>query len=140
MDQVQVELVQRSFARASRIGPNVAATFYAELFAIEPSLRALFKADVIVQGRKLMDMLEYVVNGLSDPETISPDVRDLAVRHVSHGVEARHYALVGTALLRTLKHELGAEFTPETRAAWASAYALLSSLMREAAYGPPRTL
>ena len=63
MDQRQIELVQRSFARASRIGPHVAATFYSELFAIDPSLRALFKTDMIVQGQKLMNMLDQVVTG-----------------------------------------------------------------------------
>jgi hemoglobin-like flavoprotein len=51
-------------------------------------------------------------------------------------VEARHYAQVGTALMRTLKHELGAEFTPEARAAWNAAYMLLAETMIEAAYAP----
>lgn len=142
MDQQQIDLVQRSFARASRIGPHVAATFYAELFAIEPALRSLFKGDMIAQGRKLIDMLDYVVTGLGDPEAILPAVRDLAVRHVAYGVEARHYGVVGTAIMRTLRHELGAEFTAETRAAWTAAYQLISDVMREAAYEPtaPRTL
>jgi hemoglobin-like flavoprotein len=45
-------------------------------------------------------------------------------------VEAHHYGLVGTALLRTLRHELGSEFTNETRAAWVAAYAFLADEMR----------
>lgn len=139
MDQRQIELVQRSFARAAKHGPHVAATFYAELFTIEPSLKALFRGDMIVQGHKLMTMLKQVVAGLSEPETMLPIARELAVRHVAYGVEAHHYALVGTALLRTLRHELGAEFTAETRTAWATAYQLLSDEMREAAYGPARS-
>jgi hemoglobin-like flavoprotein len=135
MDQRQIMLVQQSFARAARIGPHVAATFYGELFAIDPSLRALFKTDMIAQGRKLMEMLAYVVDGLNDAEAMLPQVRELAVRHVAYGVEPHHYATVGTALLRTLRHELGADFTAETRAAWTAAYQLLSDVMREAAYG-----
>lgn len=135
MDQRQVDLVQQSFARAARVGPHLAATFYHELFAIEPSLRALFKNDMVVLGQKLINMLTYIVNGLEAPEDILPALRELGVRHVDYGVEARHYATVGTALLRTLRHELGSEFTHETRAAWIAAYQLLSDEMCEAAYG-----
>jgi nitric oxide dioxygenase len=134
MDQPQIDLVQQSFARASRVSAHVAATFYAELFAIEPGLRSLFKSDMIAQGEKLMSTLQVVVNGLNDPDTVLPTLRELALRHVGYGVEARHYALVGTALLRTLRHELGADFTPETRAAWAAAYQLIADAMRQAAY------
>lgn len=136
MDRAQIKLVQQCFARASRLGPHVAATFYAELFAIDPSLKALFKGDIIAQGRKIMDMLAQLVDGLSEPETIAPIVRELALRHVAYGVEARHYPIVGTALLRTLRHELGADFTPEARAAWSAVYDRLSAAMCEAAYGP----
>ena len=140
MNQHQTDLVQRSFARASRVGPHVAATFYAELFAIEPSLRALFRCDMIVQGEKLMTMLTRIVAGLNEPATMLPELGDLAVRHVGYGVEARHYAVVGVALLRTLQHELGGDFTPETRAAWAGAYQLISDAMRQAAYEPEAEL
>jgi nitric oxide dioxygenase len=134
MTPTQIELVQASFARASKIGPHVAATFYAELFAIDPGLRPLFKGDVIVQGEKLMAMLGHLVTSLAAPDAIPKTARDLAVRHVAYGVEAQHYALVGTALLRTLRHELGPEFTTDVRAAWIAAYQLLSGAMTEAAY------
>lgn len=140
MEQRQIELVRLTFARAAKVGPHVAATFYNELFAIEPALRSLFKGDMVVQGEKLMAMLGQIVAGLDRPETILPAARDLAIRHVGYGVEAQHYVMVGTALMRTLRHELGAELTPEARAAWAAAYQLLSDVMREAAYGAPRTV
>ena len=37
--------------------------------------------------------------------------------------------------MRTLKHELGADFTAEARAAWTAAYQQIADVMREAAYG-----
>jgi hemoglobin-like flavoprotein len=136
MDERQIELVRQSFERAARIKAHMAATFYAELFAIDPSLRPLFQGDMIVQGQKLMNTLRFVVEGLSQPAGILPAVQALAIRHLDYGVEQRHYTQVGTALMRTLAHELGPAFTPETRAAWTAAYQLLSSAMIEAAYGP----
>src|SRR6185503_8967152 len=105
------------------------ATFYAELFAIDPTLRAMFKGDMIVQSEKLMKTLRALVEGLASPDAMLPVVRQLAVKHLDYGVEARHYATVGTALLRTLRHELAAEFTPETREAWAAAYQFLADVM-----------
>lgn len=136
MNERQVDLVEQSFARAARASAHVAATFYRELFAIEPALRPMFKSDMIAQGEKLMHMLGYLISGLRRPEAILPTLRALATSHVGYGVEPRHYTMVGTALMRTLKHELGAEFTPETRAAWAAAYQMVSDAMCEAAYGP----
>jgi hemoglobin-like flavoprotein len=137
MDHKQVELIQNTFAKAAKIAPHLAATFYAELFAIAPTLRPMFKGDVILQGEKLMTMLGQIVSGLDEPEKILPIVQALGRGHVGYGVEASHYALVGTALMRALRHELGAEFTPEARAAWAEAYQFLCDAMCEAAYGPP---
>jgi nitric oxide dioxygenase len=137
MDERPTTLVQQSFARAALIGPHVAATFYAELFAIDPSLRAMFPRDMIIQGHKLMSMLANLVAGLNEPETITPTLETLARSHVAYGVKAQHYAMVGTALMRTLRHELGGAFTPEVQAAWVSAYQFLSQSMIEAAYGEP---
>lgn len=88
------------------------------------------------QGRKLLTTLAFVVRGLDKPEQIVPAAEQLAIKHVDYGVTARHYTLVGNALLRTLKKGLGDDFTPEVRAAWVAAYQLLADVMRAAAYGP----
>lgn len=136
MDTHDVALVQRSFEKAAGLGEAVAEIFYAELFAIDPSLQAMFKGDMKEQGRKLLTTLAFVVRGLDQPEKILAPAQALAVKHVDYGVTSRHYTYVGNALLRTLKKGLGDDFTPETRAAWVSAYQLLADVMREAAYGP----
>lgn len=132
----QIELLQTTFQRVMRISAHFAATFYAELFAIDPSARAKFKGDMIRQGHALMATLAHVVETIGDRERMAPLLRDLAVRHVGYGVEPRHYPMVGTALLRTLKHELGGDFTQEAREAWASAYKIVSDIMLAAANDP----
>ena len=134
MNERQIQLVQHSFERASRIGAHLAATFYAELFAIDPSLRGMFKGDMIVQGQKLLNTLRFVVENLRQTETLLPVVRTLALKHLDYGVEAQHYSHVGIALMRTMKHELAAEFTPEAHQAWRAAYQLLADAMIGAAY------
>lgn len=136
MDQRQIALVQQTFEKAAGLGEKVAEIFYDELFAIDPSLRAMFKGDLREQGRKLLTTLAFVVRGLHTPDKIVPAAQKLAVKHLDYGVTARHYTLVGNALLRTLKKGLGDDFTPDVRDAWVAAYQVLADVMREAAYGP----
>jgi hemoglobin-like flavoprotein len=138
MTPAQVNLVQTSFAKVAPIAETAAGLFYTRLFEIAPEVRPLFKGSTIEQGRKLMAALSMIVKGLSNPATVLPEVRLLAVRHVNYGVKPDHYVLVGEALIWTLEKGLGDEFTPETREAWVTAYTTLSSVMIEEAYGNVR--
>jgi hemoglobin-like flavoprotein len=131
----QIDLVQQSFRRVLPIRAQAAALFYQRLFAIDPTTRPLFaRADLAAQGAKLMAAIGFVVGALRRPDDVLPVARTLARRHVGYGVREAHYASVGAALLWALERGLGgAEFTPETRDAWAAAYDLLASVMTEAA-------
>ncbi len=137
MTPTQVKLIQDSFAKVAPISAQAAALFYGRLFEIAPEVKPLFKGDMKDQGRKLMATLAVVVNGLSDLNSILPAASTLAERHVAYGVTPDHYAPVGAALLWTLERGLGAQWTQELAAAWAAAYATLSSFMIGEAYGGP---
>ena len=52
---------------------------------------------------------------------------------IGYGVKDEHYEIVGGALLWTLGQGLGDAFTPEVEEAWAEAYGLLATVMKEAA-------
>ena len=95
--------------------------------------RALFKNDMVEQGRNLTAMISVAVGSLSKPERIRLAVRQLGERHAAYGVERRHYELVGTALIWMLDKVLGEAFTPEVKAAWWATYAFLAEAMQEAA-------
>lgn len=130
MTPSQVLLVQRSFEDVRPIAAQAARLFYDRLFTLDPSLRHLFRGDMEVQGAKLMQTIGTVVQGLSSPDTIRPAVAALGDRHRGYGVTEAHYDTVGEALLWTLEQGLGAGFTPDVKAAWASAYAMLASAMQ----------
>lgn len=132
MTPQQITLVQQSFAQVVPIAPQAAEIFYARLFELAPQVRPLFTGDMAEQGRKLMAMLAMVVNGLTRLDTIVPAAQKLGQRHVAYGAEPAHYPVVGQALLDTLERGLGPAFTPEVKAAWGEAYALLSGVMIEA--------
>jgi hemoglobin-like flavoprotein len=129
----QIELVQRTFAVIAPIADDAAALFYRRLFEIDPSLRAMFKADMADQRRKLMQMLTAAVKGLPRLDRLVPVVEDLGRRHAAYGVTDDHYDTVGAALLWTLEKGLGDAFTAEAREAWTTVYGLLASTMKNAA-------
>jgi len=135
MDANQVALVQDSFEKAAALGDQVADLFYDELFAIDPTLRAMFKGNMREQKKKLLTTLAFVVRSLHVPEKIMKPAQNLAVKHLDYGVKPEHYTLVGNALLRTLKKGLGAQYTPDVRDAWVEAFRTLAHIMKDAAYG-----
>jgi hemoglobin-like flavoprotein len=133
MTPEQIALVQISFAQVLPIADTAAALFYGRLFELDPSLKRLFKGELQEQGRKLMTMIRLVVNGLDRLDQLVPAVQELGRRHARYGVQDEHYDTVGAALLWTLSQGLGAGFTSETEAAWATAYTLLAETMKAAA-------
>ena len=133
MNPKQIELVQSSFAQVAPIAEVAAALFYQRLFELDPSLRPMFRGDMIEQGKKLMTMLGSVVGNLRHLDRIVPGVRALGARHADYGVRDEHYDTVGAALLWTLDKGLGEGFTDDVREAWTAAYTLLAGTMKDAA-------
>ena len=130
MNSDQIHLVQSTFDLVRPIAPTAADLFYKRLFVLNPSLRPMFKGDLVDQGRMLMSMLSAAVNGLTNLESVIPVVRQLGARHVKYGVRDEHYATVGSALLWTLGQGLGDKFTPAVEEAWTAAYGLVSTQMQ----------
>jgi hemoglobin-like flavoprotein len=133
MTPQQIALVQASWKSVQPVAGRAAELFYARLFALDPSLRLLFRGDMKEQGRKLMSMISVAVNALARIDALVPAVQALGRRHAGYGVEERHYDFVGDALVWTLKQGLGDDFPRETEDAWRAAYGVLASTMRDAA-------
>ena len=136
MNEHTIALVKESFDLVDPISPQAAALFYANLFEADPSLRSLFKGDMVAQGQKLMQMIGLAVDKLDSPGVLMPALQALGRRHAGYGVLDPHYASVGAALLKTLRQGLGVAFTPEVEAAWTEVYGVLATTMKEAASVP----
>jgi hemoglobin-like flavoprotein len=133
----QAELVQSSFRVVQPMADTAAELFYKKLFEIDASAAALFKRDIKQQGQKFMQVLAVAVGGLSNLSTLAPIVKQLGVRHVGYGIRAEHYDSVRDALLWTVALVLQDAYTDDVREAWATAYAMLAGVMKEAAWGNP---
>jgi len=132
-DAPTIDLVQASWARVMPISDAAATLFYDRLFALDPSVRSLFKSDIREQKKKLMQTLSVAVDGLRTPAKLVPVLQTLGMRHTGYMVEERHYDLVGDALLWTLREGLGDGFTPAIEAAWQRTYAFIAAVMKQAA-------
>lgn len=133
----QTELVQSSFRIVQPMAASTADLFYKKLFEIDASTAVLFKGDIKQQGHKFVQVLAVAVGGLSNMPTLVPIVKQLGVRHVGYGIKAEHYDSVRKALLWALALVLQEAYTDEVREAWATAYAMLAGVMKEAAWGQP---
>src|SRR5215208_7372844 len=112
MDTKQIELVQASFELVRPMANQAAEIFYRRLFEIAPHYRSMFKHDMKNQGAMLMSTLGLAVGSLKNLEKILPAVQALGRRHAEYGVTAADYQPVAEALLWTLEHYLGEDFTP----------------------------
>ena len=125
----QAWIVQQNWRAVLPVGNTFAELFYGRLFALDPELRRLFRDDMVEQGRNLTAMLSVATANLGKPERISVALRHLGKRHAAYGVKPAHFALVEDALLFALEHALIDVFTPQAKAAWQAAYALLTGMM-----------
>jgi len=130
----QIDLIKSSFAKVVPIADQAASLFYGRLFEIAPETQPMFKSvDMSQQGVKLMQMIGQAISLLNAPEKLVPALQHLGQRHVNYGVTQAHYDYVGTALLWTLEQGLGADFTDETREAWAKVYTIMADTAKSAA-------
>ena len=136
MTPEKIALVRSSWQQVLPIKDTAAQLFYGQLFELDPSLRGMFKGDMVEQGRKLMAMINTVVNSLDKLGPILEAIEEMGRRHVAYGVTEAHYDTVGSALIWTLGKGLGEQFTPAVKDAWVEAYGTLASAMKQAAYAP----
>jgi nitric oxide dioxygenase len=128
MEDVQVGLISDSFA-AVPSAEVFATVFYSRLFALDPSVRGLFRTDMKDQGRKLMALIGIAVANARNPGAIKTAVDQLAVRHVGYGVKMEHFPTVGAALLWAFEQVLGSRFNQPTKEAWGQLYSELVAIM-----------
>jgi len=132
MNARHVALVRQSFEQVAVLGDRLSELFYAELFSIDPTLRAMFDGDMRRQHMKFMMMLALIVRSLHQPEKIAHTIEHLATKHVGYGVKPEHFTPFGNALLRTLKKILGPDYTRDVADAWEESFRMLARTMKRA--------
>jgi nitric oxide dioxygenase len=106
--------------------------FYKNLFESHPQLHHIFNAGNQANGTQQQSLASavfaYAAN-IGNQAALAPVISRIVHKHVSLGVTAAHYPIVGQHLLDAIKQVLGDAATPELIAAWAEAYGLLAQAL-----------
>jgi len=130
----QIQLLRKSFALIEPQAAIAGLIFYRNLFTLDPSLKSMFHTSIELQGRKLMEALNYTIATLEDPTMLVPVLEGLGRRHISYGVKDIHYDTVIAAFLETLTEVLGAAFTSRVCDAWKAALGFVAGTMKRGAF------
>jgi nitric oxide dioxygenase len=116
-------------------GVAITTTFYRNMFAAHPELTSLFnmgnQAAGVQQQSLASAVFAYAAN-IGNAAALGPVVKRIVHKHVSVGIRADHYPIVGYHLLGAIKEVLGDAATPPLLAAWAEAYTSLADLLVKA--------
>jgi hemoglobin-like flavoprotein len=133
----QIKLIKNSWHELKGVDPVlIGDVFYRKLFIDIPEVRRLFTVSREEQAEKLIHTLTLIVARLERLQEITDEIKHLAVRHVNYGVQPKHYAYVGSALIWTLQQVFRTTWNPELEEAWKKCYGILADKMIAAAYGP----
>jgi NAD(P)H-flavin reductase/hemoglobin-like flavoprotein len=123
--------LKKSWQTVASNGDEVPLYFYSTLFLLNPEVRQLFPLSMAGQRDRLVTALGHIVSSVDDTDTVLGFTRQLGRDHRKFDVVEKHYPLVGQALLATLAHFLGTDWTPQLAKDWEAAYALVANTMVE---------
>ncbi|WP_406044762.1 globin domain-containing protein [Micromonospora sp. NBC_00898] len=125
--------LKQSWSLVAAHGDQVPLYFYSTLFLAYPETRQMFPTNMAGQRDRLVTALGHIVSHVDQVDRLVGFLQDLGADHRKFAVRAEHYPAVGEALLATLRHFLGEEWTDELAQDWAAAYGLVAQVMTEAA-------
>jgi nitric oxide dioxygenase len=140
MEEVMVSEVSRPYIDASvpvlrEHGLTITRTFYRNMFEAHPELKNLFnmgnQASGVQQQSLASAVFAYAAN-IDNAAALAPVVRRIVHKHVSVGITAEHYPIVGQHLLGAIQEVLGDAATPQLLYAWREAYSELATALIDA--------
>lgn len=110
-------------------GLAITTVFYKNLFTAHPELKNLFNAGNQANGYQQQSLASavfaYAAN-IDDVPALAPLIEQIVHKHVSVGIRAEHYPIVGEHLIGAINEVLAEQAVPEFLDAWVEAYGLLS--------------
>lgn len=110
--------------------------FYAQLFAMDTEIRAMFPAAMDVQRARFFQALSDIAaaqQSQQDRDNLVPYLQDLGRAHRKFGVRERHYEVFSRALIATLQRFAVPRWNETAKQAWETAFNHAATVMIEAA-------
>ena len=131
-----LDTIRTSFNALSPHVEVLGERFFARLFILQPSLRALLPRDHWQRSHDLIALLGMVVKNANRPEQIESALMDFGAKAQRVGIMPQHYGMARRALLDSMKDVLGADWTTEVEGDWTD---LLNSTMSVVVLGAGRS-
>lgn len=121
------EIVAATAGVVAEHAEQITSTFYPDMFGAHPELMRVFnKANQAIgeQPKALAASVVAYAVSLIDPDApdFDPIMQRIAHKHVSLGIGAQEYTIVGHHLMKAVGTVLGDAVTPEVAAAWDEVY------------------
>lgn len=128
----QIELVKATVPVLREHGVALTSHFYKRMLSHNPELMQVFNMGHQRAGFQQQALagavLAYAENIENLPALLGA-VAHIANKHVSVGIRAEHYPIVGKHLVASIKEVLGDAATPELIDAWTAAYMQLADVL-----------
>lgn len=128
----QIELVKATVPVLREHGVALTSHFYKRMLSHNPELMQVFNMGHQRAGFQQQALagavLAYAENIENLPALLGA-VAHIANKHVSVGIRAEHYPIVGKHLIASIKEVLGDAATPELIDAWTAAYMQLANVL-----------
>lgn len=128
----QIELVKATVPVLREHGVALTSHFYKRMLSHNPELMQVFNMSHQRAGFQQQALagavLAYAENIENLPALLGA-VAHIANKHVSVGIRAEHYPIVGKHLIASIKEVLGDAATPELIDAWTAAYMQLADVL-----------
>lgn len=128
----QIELVKATAPILREHGVALASHFYKRMLSHNPELMQVFNMGHQRAGFQQQALAGAVLAYAENIENLQPllaAVAHIANKHVSVGIRAEHYPIVGKHLIASIKEVLGDAAADELIEAWAAAYAQLADIL-----------
>jgi nitric oxide dioxygenase len=131
----QRDIVKSCVPALKAHGLALTKNFYARMFEANPELKHLFNMSHQATGEQqqalALAVLGYAEH-IDDTSVLAPVINMVTDKHVSIGIRAEHYPIVGRHLLAAIADVMGDVATDEVVEAWAAAYGQLADALIEA--------
>jgi len=132
-DNLDIDILEQSFAALAPYGETLVARFYEELFNRYPQVKVLFKNTTPdEQQRKLLSALKLVVSNLRNPTVLTQTLQNLGARHQQYGAVPGHYQAVASTLLDVMEEIAGPLWSSRVKNAWSNALQTIAQIMLNA--------
>lgn len=134
MNNTQKEWVKATIPTLENHGVALTTHFYQRMLKHNPELKNLFNQGHQRDGRQQQALAGTVLayaQHIDEPSVLEPVIKRIANKHVSLGIRAEHYAIVGKHLLASIQEVLGDAASAELIEAWSAAYQQLANLFIE---------